>query len=335
MKKIFLAFSIILLLGMLFIGTGCGEKGASVSQGGVDMYSLIPADASGIFSINFKKIAGLEIYDKLIEEVQKESKKKEGEIFENYQDFITKTGIDPKKDIHFMVAAPFGELEGKDVDFAVVLNLNYDKVKILGLLKESKKEFTEEQYKDITLFKSLDDNKKEICFSFLNKNMIAAGNPAKVKQIVDLSKGEGKSILDSETMKPYLEQFKPDSIISFAFGLPEKVRTKQQTGSPFKMDLSKAEAVWGYVKYDSETWAGEMKLVSPNGEGNKELVNNLNMFKGMGAMAGPEVAELLNNITLTSSADDITLKFSITNELLEKLQQKAKEKAQSKTGFEN
>ena len=43
-------------------------------------------------------------------------------------------------------------------------------------------------------------------------------------------------------------------------------------------------------------------------------------------VAGPEVAELISNIQLTAEADHIKLSFSLSNELLEKLREKAQEK---------
>ena len=95
----------------------------------------------------------------------------------------------------------------------------------------------------------------------------------------------------------------------------------------FKADLSKAEVIVGQVDYTGSAWEGEIAVVCPNEEGNKQLVNALNGLKGMAAMGGPEVAELVNNINLSASADQITLTFSITDELIDKLKKKMEEKA--------
>ena len=75
-------------------------------------------------------------------------------------------------------------------------------------------------------------------------------------------------------------------------------------------------------------------MVSHEEEANKQIVNMLNGIKGMGAIAGPEIAEILNEINLSSSADNIELTFSIPNELLKKVQKKAEEKVKQFTTSE-
>ena len=116
-------------------------------------------------------------------------------------------------------------------------------------------------------------------------------------------------------------------MVSFVFDLPEKVRKPQGEGTPFQVDLSKAEAVIGFIDYERDNWLGEIKLHSKDEESNKQIVTVLNGLKGMGALAGPEVAELVGNINLTATDEHIKLDFSVSNELLEKLKQKAAEKS--------
>ena len=125
-----------------------------------------------------------------------------------------------------------------------------------------------------------------------------------------------------------MKKFEPDSIALFLFNISDKLKAiSQKSNMSFvSMDLSKAELVFGFIDYDKRSWNGEIRLISHNDEGNKQTVNSLNMIKGMGALAGPEVAELLNNINITSSSEDIRLTFKISDELLEKVKKKTEEK---------
>jgi len=146
-----------------------------------------------------------------------------------------------------------------------------------------------------------------------------------VKKAIDLSKGTGESVLKNATLKPYIDNFKSNVIVSMVFEFPAEAR-KVQDGGMFKIDVSKAEAIVGSIDYEANVLNGVLELISKNEQANKDLVNTLNGLKGMGAMAGPEVAELVNNINLAASADKISLTFSISDELVEKLKNKMAEK---------
>jgi len=73
-------------------------------------------------------------------------------------------------------------------------------------------------------------------------------------------------------------------------------------------------------------------LISFNEEGNKQITDMLNGLKSLGAMGSakePELAQLLNSIQLSSAADHIKLTFSLSEELMNKLGAKAKDKAKT------
>jgi hypothetical protein len=127
-------------------------------------------------------------------------------------------------------------------------------------------------------------------------------------------------------LKPFQGKLKADSLFSFAIEFPTELR-KLQDGGMFKFDLTKAEAIIGNFSYSSKTWIGEMVMISNNKEGNEQLVSTLNGLKMMGAAAGPEVGELINNIQLSANADSIVLKMKVTEELAKKLKEMAEKKS--------
>jgi len=335
MKKLTTKLSVLFILIFFLIFSGCGKKNETISNGKTNLLSLIPENASGIFSINLEKITKLENFDKIVNKIDKEEKKPSLKSFKNYQDFIEKTGIDPKKDLYSIALGLYGEIGKSNTDIAVVINLNYNKDKILDIFEKENKDYYEEKFKKYVIYKFLDKKKREMCFSFINNRIIGFGPATRVKQVIDLFEGHGKSILTDEKKKPYLNDFNPESVLSFVFDFPEKIKKSEaQQGSPFKMDFSKAEILWGEVDFEENIWSGKIKLVSHDEEANKQIVNMLNGIKGMGAMAGPEIAEILNKIDLSASADNIELTFSIPNELLKKVQKKAEEKVKNLTTSE-
>jgi len=335
MKKLTTKLSVLFILIFFLIFSGCGKKTGTISNGKTNLLSLIPENASGIFSINLEKITKLENFNEIVDKIDKKEKKPSLKTFKNYQDFIEKTGIDPKKDLYSIALGLYGDIGKKNIDIALVINLNYNENKIVDIFKKETKSYNEEKFKKHVIYKFLDKKNKEMCFSFINNRIIGFGTTTKVKQIIDLFEGNGKSILTDEKKKPYLNDFNPESVLSFVFDFPEKAKKSEaQQGSPFKMDFSKAEILWGEVDFEENIWSGEIKLVSHDEEANKQIVNMLNGIKGMGAMAGPEIAEILNKINLSSSADNIELTFSIPNELLKKIQKKAEEKVKKFTTSE-
>jgi hypothetical protein len=60
-----------------------------------------------------------------------------------------------------------------------------------------------------------------------------------------------------------------------------------------------------------------------------DMLNGLKALGAMGASKEPELGQLLNGIQLSSAADHVKLTFSLSEELLNKLGAKAKDKAQS------
>jgi len=326
MKKFFMTSLITVFVLTLLLISGCGKKAV---KGGDNLFSLLPDNATGVISVNFKEFAKLEFFNKIIKDAKEKKPDKPGKVFKDYQDFVDKTGIDPQKDIHGFAVALLGKIQpGTEPDFVLAAQLNYDKNKLINALKEADEKFTEEDYKGITIIQGVDEHGKEFALAFVNENIMAGGKIESVKKVVDLSKGEGQNILANARMKSYIEKFKSGAIASFVFDFPEEAKKVQETPM-FKMDFTKAEVILGNVEYTGTAWDGEIALVCPNEEGNKQLVNTLNGLKGMGAMAGPEVAELVSNINLSASAEQITLTFNITDELIDKLQKKMEEKKQA------
>jgi hypothetical protein len=255
---------------------------------------------------------------------------KPGETFKDYQDFVDKTGIDPQKDVYAMAIAILGNMGPENTDAVVVVNLNYDKNKIITIMKEQKVTLTEQVYKGVTVYqyKEVKANgvEEETAFAFINEKVAALGKTAGVNQVIDLSKGEGKSIMSNPKLKPYIEKF--NGLVSFVFDFPAEAKKVHDMGMA-KIDLSKAEIILGDFNFKDNAYTGEINMICPNKEGNEQLVTTLNGFKGMAALAGEEAMAVVNRITISASAEKVTLSFNIPTELLEKVKTKLEEKAKA------
>lgn len=327
MKKFLSASLMTAFICALVIVSGCGgDKGAvgtAAGAGGVDLFSLIPDNAVGVIYVNFQEVAKNKLFDTFLEKAKEEKVEKPGKMFKDYQDFVDKTGIDPKKDIHALAVALVGTLGAGEPDAAMVASVDYDKAKVLAALKAGEEVFTEEDYKGVLILKKEGDDE---VMSFVSDKLIAAGKADAVKKVIDLSKGEGKNIMTNDRMKGYIKNFKAGDIVSFVVDFPADAKKEHDMGMA-KVDLTKAEVILGGFTHTGTAWTGELAMICPNEEGNNQLVNTVNSLKGMAAMAGPEYGELVNKIILAASAEKVSLSFDIPDELIERLQKKMEEQA--------
>ena len=342
MKKrlsVFLAMCFVCFL--LFI-PGCKKKtGPAVKD--IALLKMVPEDVSGIFCVNVKRLTELEFFKEKISNLnENEREKTKGNTFDIYLDFLEKTGIDIETDLHGITIALFSaflnDLSGEmDANALILLELDYNKDKILSVLKEIMTEknisYTEEVYKDGIIFKLTNNSFPFLsnmtienpAFYFINNKTIVVGKPEKLKQVIDLAKGTGKSILLCEAMKSYLNSPCSAAMASFAFIVPEGLKKKHESGL-FKFDLSHAEIVSGNVDQRRKVWEGEIKLISKNAQANAQFASVLAFLKTLGgATLGAEFSEMIDNIHLKSSAEDVTLSFATHEKEFTALLKKIKE----------
>ncbi len=327
MKKLTLFVSLIITVLTLTMTTGCNDRNSNGTSSAdlIKLYGYVPDSAVGIFTVDFKKIVALSLLDKFNSDTKFKDFGKKQKFFKDYKDFVDKTGIDPKQDIRAIVVAIFGKFGKKEPDISALINLKYDKQKLLSLLKKSEQDFSETEYNGVKLYSIRSKSGKKIGFFFLKGNIIATGTIRYVKRVINISLGKEKSILDNPKMKPYIEKADNSSLFSFVVEFQEDMK-KAKGNNMIKVDLSKAEAIYGSVDFNSDIWSGKMALVSYNEKGNTELANSLNGLKGLASMGGPEVAELVKNISISSTSDSIKLTFKISKELMDKLKSKAEKK---------
>lgn len=329
MKNLLILTLTVLLAAGLVVFTACGG-GEKAAKGGANLLSMIPDGANAVFCISVEKLAQQKLFDELVKDADKGDKPENADkIFKNYQDFVDKTGIDPKKDIKGIAIGAVGDLN-KEADYAMVIGLNYDKAKVIALIKEKKPEVATEEYEGVTILQA--PGKEEEQVAFIDNGLIAIGKLDMVKKIIDLNKGKGQSVLTNVSLKPYIDKFDPANILSFAIMAPEDMKKVQKSPMGGDLDLTKAEALLGHFGREADTWKGEISMVNKNEEANKNIATTLNGLKGMAGMAGPEAVELANQITITPTADMLVLSFSFTDELIDKMMKAIEAKSKAAMG---
>ncbi len=328
MKKKMLALSLVLVV--MLLAPACKKK-AAVGVNSEALLAMVPEGALMVMAFDFQRFAALNFFDKALKEDWKKNAKG-AKDFKDYQEFVQKTGIDLQQDVYMVVGAVFGSFDDKAAQPLFIGSLKYDRAKLLSVLKEKGTIQAEEPYGGRTLYTLKgEDSSKEMRLVFMNDACIAVGSPMAIKKAVDLAARKGKSVLQTPAMMKYVDSLDRKSMFWLAVGsIPGKVK-EQTGGGMMPVDLSQAEAFTAVADFKNKTLSGELRLVSQNEAGNKQIADMLNGLKALGAMGSakePELGELLNGIQLSSAADHVKLTFSMSEALLDKLGAKAKDKAQ-------
>jgi hypothetical protein len=329
MKKKVLALTLVFVV--LLLVPACKKK-APGQVGSEAMLAMVPEGPVMLMAFNFQQFAALNLFDKMIKEDWQKNAKA-GKVFKDYPDFVAKTGVDLQKDVYTVVGAIYGDLGGKNPEGIGIVNMKYDPDKLLAVLKQNQVFTAEEKYRGLNIYTlKNEDASKDMRLAFLGKSSIIFGTPLQVKKTLDLNLDKGKSVLQTASLMKYVDKLDKNSMFWLAIGnIPDKIKNAP-AGGMMPVDLSKAEAFTAFMDYKGKTFSGEFRLISYNEAGNKQIADMLNGLKSLGAMGSakdPDLAQLLNSIQLGSAADHIKLTFSLSEELMNKMSAKAKDKAQA------
>ncbi len=329
MKKKMLALSLILVV--MLLAPACKKKAAG-QMNTEAMLAMVPEGPVMLMAFDFQRFAALNFFDKALKQDWQKNAKA-AKDFKDYQEFVQKTGVDLQKDVYAVVAAIYGGFESEKPEVLAVVNMKYDEGKLLAIFKEKGVFVAEEKYGDRTLYTlKNEDAAKDTRLAFLNKANILIGSPLPVKKAIDLAAKNGKNVLATPALMKYVEKLDKKSMFWLAVGsIPAKMK-EAPAGGMMPVDLSKAEAFTAFADFKNKTLSGELRLISNNEAGNKQIADMLNGLKALGAMGAakePELGQLLNGIQLSSAADHVKLVFTISEELMDKLGEKAKDKAKT------
>jgi len=328
MKKTFAGALSLVLLVLAF--AACQKAGFPVagSAKAQDMLKFIPKTADGLFLIDVKRGMNIPFVDKAV---------KTGEDAAKYQEFVTKVGIDPQKDVYYAVIGirEATDAEGKSKpEGGAVLNLKYDQAKVVASIKEKSPEYKETVYEGVTMFTVPEEGKSEPMYgAFLDASNLAVGTEPGVKSIIDVMKGKAESALKNEALMKQVKAINTNALVWSVFVFsPEQVKKMTDT-MPMLSGLQSLQALTIYVDDKNKGLQIEIKALSPDAAKNKEIADMLIGFKALGSMGAaekPEMGELMNKIDISSTPDSVKIFIDLPEALLDKLAVEAEKQVKSK-----
>jgi len=307
---------------VFFSFISCGKKPATPKAGSAsvdDMLSLVPDDAMGVIFVDFHGAMSTEMANKTI---------KEDKNYKKYQEFMEKTGIDPQKDVYFVTVAVIEGMEKEKAKAAAMINLKYDREKLLNLAKqkaaEEDQEVLEEDYNGITIYSWTQKKGEPPNFVFLDNSNIIAGDKVGVRSCIDVLQKRKENVFKNKELTDLIENTEKEALVWGAILIPEEAMSEAAAQNPMLSNLKAVKATSMSFDYKNKNLIAEIKVISSDETKNQQIADLLNGVKAMGGMISakkPEVGELINKIEITSKPDHVKIYASIPEELINRLKE--------------
>ena len=304
-----------LTLSLILLGaSACGPKAGAPAGSAQpeDALKYLPQNSQGVFFVDIHRAMATEVTEKLLSDEDTLGK---------YQEFMQKSGIDPKQDISYAAVAIMAGGIGEEQEGAAVINMRYDKDKVLAYIKEEgEKELQTSDYEGFTLYTTEDE--EDNAWSFLDDSHIVLGNTASVKACIDVMQKTKDNVLKNAELTDVLKRTDKDTLFWGAILIPKEEVAKVTEEDARLKPLENVSALILNFDYKNAILA-KIKAESADPDGNKQIADLLNGLKAMGAMMipedKPEFGDLLNSISITFGDDFVMIDANIPEAVIESL----------------
>lgn len=285
---------------------------------------LLPKTALGVIAIDVNRAMATPSVSKMLQNPQAKQK---------YDEFVKLTGIDPMKDVYFVVMGLTATPNATGQEGGGIVNLKYNKDSFLAIMKEKAPEFQSESYNGVAIYSNLDGakTKQTTWAAFLDDSNILFGSEAGVKGIIDVHQKKAESVMKNAAMAGILKSVDKAAMAWGAFSIPPDLVKKGAESIPQLKVLEGVTALTISFDYRLSKFIADIRTAGGTKEQNTSLASTLNGLKGLGAMMGgqePALAELLNGIEISSGQDFVRLYVSVSEDVMDKLGKAAQAKAE-------
>ena len=284
---------------------------------------LLPKTALGVIAIDVHRGLATAFVSKMLQDPKAKQK---------YDEFVKLAGIDPMKDVYFVVMGLTATPNATGQEGGVIVNLKYNKDNFLAAMKEKAPEFKSESYNGVTLYSNLDgsETKQTTRAAFLDDSNILFGSEAGVKGIIDVHQKKTESVMKNAAMAGIFKKVDQSAMAWVAFSVPPDLIKKGAESIPQLKVLEGVTALTISFDYRLSNFIADIRTAGGTKEQNTSLASALNGLKGLGAMMGgqePALADLLSAIEITSGQDFVRLYISVSADVMDKLGKAAQAKA--------
>ncbi len=276
------AITIMVMLGIASAGALlalCTNFSVKASAQSLPALNNIPSDYHFVFGVNVQRLVKSSIYAEL------QQKK---EIGSGLAAFIAKTGIDPARDVTYLVGAGPGKAQNGNEGVLIVAG-QFNQDAIVSYIR-SKSAPVEVQYDGTTAFMVQNPKTGDVNggIAFLTDNEIAVGSLPSLKAALDTRTNADKSILSDATMSALLNDIGLEEMFWFA-GDATDALTNAPAAAPLASTAASIKNVVGTIDINdaaAATVAGTITLTALDSDHAVKLADALRGFIALGQLAG-------------------------------------------------
>jgi hypothetical protein len=277
--------------------------------------AYLPSDAQAVFGMNVQKFVESPIYARF--------EQRHGEqIGKDLSEFVASTGVDPRRDIHYIVAAG-KHGDQNDHSGVIIAEGNFNTTAITTFLS-TKAAPIKLDYEGATVLMVPERNgsKIEKGIAFLSEKEIALGELGALKTVLDIRRGKGDKagVLDNPTLGPLIKNLNSDEMFWFA-GDAANMLSKAPANTPLGANINAITHVFGTLNL-TDAVDGTIMVTAKDEVSAGKLADVAKGLVALGQLASDqnaEIADLMKGITVQQIKDQIQLKVNFPIELLEKL----------------
>jgi hypothetical protein len=271
----------------------------------------LPADSQAIFGMNVRAFINSPVYTQIAQQ-------HEQEIGKDLADIVAKTGVDPRRDVSYVVAAGRpNQQKGAGVVIAVG---SFVPATIINFIN-SQGTTIRVDYKGATvcMVPEANGSKLEKGVAFLSDSEIALGDLDSLHAIIDVRAG-APGIDSNPALSALLAKLNPQEMFWFA-GDPSSIMSNVPATAPSIPAISSIQSIYGSVNVNA---AVTMKVIviAKDQTAAGQLADFVRGLIALGNLAGgqnPDLAELMRGLQVTQSASELDLSLTFPLDLLQKL----------------
>jgi hypothetical protein len=278
-------------------------------QGVPDAIRYLPADTQAVFGINVQKLVSSEVYLDIMA-------KHEQQIATDLTEFITRTGVDPRRDVDYIIgAARQSQVKGAGIVIAVG---RFNPTIITDFIN-SKATPIKVDYLNATVLMMPETNKLEKGIAFLRDGEIALGDLESLKAVLDVRNG-AVGLRSDSTLSGLLGKIGSQDMFWFAGDATVLARVPANT--PFTPQLSAIQSVYGTLNLGKPI-SGKISVTAKDPTSATQLADLARGIVALGNLAAgqnPDLAELARGVQISQNANQFDIAITLPYEMLQKLE---------------
>jgi len=272
----------------------------------------LPADCQAVFGMNVQKFVASPVYVQMNERHGQK-------IGTDLEQFIAATGVDPRRDIAYIIGAARG---GDRRDSGIVMAVgNFNQATILNFIN-TKTVPVDRAYKGYKVLSTPGgaETAVEKGIAFMNGSLVVVGDIPSLYAVIDVITG-APGIQENIALRELMSQLSAEDMFWFAGDAPS-ILSKAPANTPFTQTLSSVTSVFGTLNLTTMI-SGKVTIVAVDEAAAAKLSDFAKGLLALGSLAGAQntdLAQLIQRVQIAQQANQFTVTLDFPIELLEKLE---------------